>query len=413
MPQLKQSPFKTVLSFYAQKLVPAALGFASLPWLFETTGGAIYGNYSALALLVAACAMLTGTWVSQSALRNFSGAPYAGMTAQHLWQSVLVSAIGAGVLAWTALRWALPHISASPVALSFAVSATTAQLALIPVLQACHWHIAATLAEVIRTSGAIALIVLGLRLGVPPESIIELALLGSSALAIIVMLPACLASIRPSQPDSAAHLQSWARMLTYGAPLSFYNGCAMWLQYFCRAAVIRNFEGAGLLIIGADLALRVVSAIGTPLVASQVPLMMNEYREGRVKTVFKLIKILQLSLLGVGVLLLIVLGSAHAFGWWIFESELVTRCTAIAVISNLIFQLAVCAQKPLELNDKTLSVAIAMAISVLSALWISGFLTPALQHIVPGAELLIAAGALYVTILAFQRRAASMFASGK
>lgn len=404
MSRLNRSDFKAAIGFYAQKLVPAALGFASLPWLFETAGEAIYGTYSTLALLVAALAMLTGTWVTQSALRNFSGPAYAGTTARHLWQSVVASAIGAGILAWASLRWVFPHISSSPITLSFAIGVTTAELALIPVLQVCHWHITATLAEAIRTSGAIALIVLGLHLDIPTELRIELALLLSSALAIVVMIPACLATIRPSQPDSAAHLESWSHMLAYGAPLSFYNGCAMWLQYFSRAAILRTSDGAGALVIGSDLALRLVSAFGAPLVASQVPRMMIEYRDGNGTAVDRIIRTLQMALIAAGVALLTLLGCAHVFGWWIFGSALVTRGTAIAVIANVIFQLAVCAQKPLELHDKTLQVAATMAISALAALCLSVVLTPAMRRVVPGAELLIAATVLYASVVAFQRR---------
>jgi hypothetical protein len=158
------------------------------------------------------------------------------------------------------------------------------------------------------------------------------------------------------------------------------------------------------LLMAADLSLRLVSAICTPMAAAQMPHMIEDHRAGQWPQLRRrLLRLHGFVLLSGGALAVATL-AAHALDLWIFRSQAVLVCALVGLGANLLLQLAVCTQKPLELDDRTLVVASSMLAACGAALTWAGIVGLGAAPPIAGLELLVGALCAYAWVFVAARR---------
>lgn len=401
---MKREQVASLVGFYAQRLLPGALGILALPWLFEVAGPMTYQRYSLVILLMGAISMLCGTWVTQSAVRNLSRTGYDRPSMTLMMQLLALSSVGAAAIAAAVLRWAFPDISIAPFWICLATMLLTLQTTILPVVQSVGKHVHCLLSELIRTIGPVVLIGIAVKYKLAGPSAVEMGVAVATAVSLVPMWPAVRSVFSTATKEAHGPLQDGLSMLRYGGPLSIYNGLSLWLQYMSRTALIAvagSTPVAGSLIMATDLAQKIVGAASAPLIASQVPSMVVAHNEGRTSAVEKKARLLQALILLGCVILLACIFFAHVTSTWIFQDATVTTCAAVATIGNMLLQLSVCAQKRLEFRGTTIFIALAMAFGagVSSAyIWYAPMSS---QIALPGLDLLAGAATLFALVLIF------------
>ena len=405
---MKREHIASISGFYAQRLLPGALGIGMLPWLYETAGAFAYQRYSMAVLLIGTVAMLFGTWLTQSALRNLNRSGYDRWTLLLLLRMLALSAAVAGLIGVLLLRLAPPSLQSESVWMFCAIVLLTIQSVLLPLIQAMNKHMSCLLSELVRTLGPVAIIGLAGQRYPHISAIVELSMVVGIGISLLVMMPALYEVMKSSLLNTvSAPLHNSLAMLRYGAPLSVYNGLSMWLQYATRSALAAYASATtagGSLVMAADLSQKVVSSICAPLMASQMPAMVVAFNEGNIAQVDSKIRLLQMLFLTGSAVLIIGVASAYLSGIWIFEIYQVAICACITIIGNTLIYLAACAQKTLELQGATVRIASGMVSAAVVSSACIHFLPPSVQTAYPGVSLLAGAAVLYLMITFFLRR---------
>lgn len=404
---MKREQIASLVGFYAQRLLPGALGILALPWLFEVAGPMTYQRYSLVILLMGAISMLCGTWVTQSAVRNLSRTGYDRPSMTLMMQLLALSSVGAAAIAAAVLRWAFPDIGIAPFWICLATMLLTLQTTILPVVQSVGKHVHCLLSELIRTIGPVVLTGIAVRHKLAGPSAVEMGVAVATAVSLVPMWPAVRSVFSTATKEAHGPLQDGMSMLRYGGPLSIYNGLSLWLQYMSRTALIAvagSTPVAGSLIMATDLAQKIVGAASAPLIASQVPSMVVAHNEGRISAVEKKVRLLQTLIFLGCIILLIGITFAHVTNTWIFHDATVATCCAIAVIGNMFLQMATCSQKQLEFKGATASIALSMAIAALISTTYIRHIPILIQTSLPGLDLAAAGVLLYILVLILRAR---------
>lgn len=404
---MKREQVASLVGFYAQRLLPSALGILALPWLFEVAGPITYQRYSLVILLMGAISMLCGTWITQSAVRNLSRTGYDRPSMTLMMQLLALSSVGAAAIAAVVLRWAFPDIGIAPFWICLATILLTLQTTILPVVQSVGKHVHCLLSELIRTIGPVVVIGIAVRYQLAGPSTVEMGVAVATAVSLAPMWPAVRSVFATATKEAHGPLRDGLSMLRYGGPLSIYNGLSLWLQYMSRTALIGvagTTPVAGSLIMATDLAQKIVGSASAPLIASQVPSMVVAHNEGRTDAVEKKARLLQALIILGCVILLACIFFAHLTSTWIFQDATVAACSAIAVIGNMFLQMATCSQKQLEFKGATASIALSMAIAALISTTYIRHTPIWIQTSLPGLDLTAAGVLLYILVLILRAR---------
>jgi len=385
--------------FFLQKLLPGALGVIALPWLFRFAGDTAYKQYSLTQSLLGAVSTFTGAWLGQSMLRNIRSSGYDKRTLQIFFWGLLACAIFASGIAIPATRFGLIKVASYKFApIILASIFLTLQSAIVPGIQAVGRHAMCVLSEVARTIIPIACLSLIGRSRINGASIDDSIAIGA-AVALIFVLPPLFATWRAARGVKYdPFLGSIPAFLAYGTPLSIYSGASLTLQYIVREGLARNVGangGVGALLFVADLVQRMLNAVTSPLIASQVPRLVVYYTNGAINRVRRIVAGLQFFIIMFSALLIIMAMLWRRTAIHPGFTVLQLRCFIVFCLGGAALQMTACAQKIIELRGATMVVATYMLYALGAASFFSNVFPSGIEAACPGLYFPLSAFLLY------------------
>ncbi len=400
-----------IVGFYAQKIIPGAIGLIILPWAFVRLGGRVYGGYSITFFKINAFSMLAGAWISQAVIRNIRSGSYSRRTLKlalpSLFFSGALASLFACLLEWAGFLGSVhDNLSRPNIFLGLAIFFSASQSALLAIVQVTGRHLFCVASDLVRVVAPVALLVF-FEKALSVSERVNLALAIGYGLALLSIVPPVFIIWRDARYEVGGdYLISRLKFLQYGLPLSLYSGSAMWVQYVVRQAMAvagQQFGDSGLLLLIADLVQRVVNSIFSPLISAFVPKIIAEFNLGGAKNVLTLVKRIEQLIFGSGFFFgcaLIVVAMARFRN---FSRAPEIECFVEFLGASLFMNASIARQKILELKSQTWFIGVAMVVASAATYLAVDRIHAGVGANIPGLALLVANCGLYFVTVAKAR----------
>jgi O-antigen/teichoic acid export membrane protein len=356
--------------FYATGIIASGvLSFLLIPVIVQLYGKEVYGSFSLMFNLLSLVCMLCYAWVGQSFIRFYNAKqPELFKVCKRLLNKSLMI----GSVFFLVLLLFTTNLSLTTFILllcTFLVFGYYCFLLL--VFQALRKALVIMFCEVLRTGMNVFLAFIFIKI-YDKKNMLDLLVL---AMFLAYLLPTLILLYKTKFLNDSTDISTMPnnakQLLSFGIPIAFFLSGSLALAVNDRFLIsyLINHETAGAYSAIYDIINKGVIAVFSPILMTFYPEIAALYNSGKRAEAYKKIHKLvwyEIALIGIGFLFLLFLGN-YLFNL-IFENQAISQLTLIAVlifIGVCLWQLAMLLHKPLELEQKTKQMAVAVFISLL------------------------------------------------
>ncbi len=372
---LQSALFWDSISYFTSKVVPGAMGLASVPVFIRLIGLDEYGRFAVVVPFLMAVAAASSGWLAQGVLRFHPAA-----TAPRERQVVFNLAVRQGTIASVlltsvllAIAFASRHVplftALTSLAFCLALLVYTVTLAR---LQAQLRPGAVFRREIVRSVGGFALPILMVAL--THRKSFELLVLGQALAYTIGFLPV-VREETVTQTAAVAFEESMSKSMTRSTIRNLWRfgwAVGLWLLLSQLLPVVdrwviqkyAGYSSAGVYASLYEIAIRSFSFLVFPITQAAHPRIMRSWNEGQVASAHKIVRHSIVSQL---IVFMAVFAGVSVFGPRIaklilgINDPIAARMLPVLLVGGFLWQLALLLHKPLEIAQRTGAMLAAMA----------------------------------------------------
>jgi O-antigen/teichoic acid export membrane protein len=373
---LQSALFWDSISYFASKVVPGAMGLASVPVFIRMIGLDEYGRFAVVVPFLMAVAAASSGWLAQGVLRFHPAA-----TDSRERQTVFDRAVRRGTIASVLLTSVLlagafssQHVSlfTGLTSLAFCLSLLVYTVILAR-LQAQLRPGVVFRREIVRSVGGFAFPIV--MVAVTRRKSFDLLVLGQALAYTIGFLPiirdgtsaqTAAGAFDKSMSDSITTRSMIRQLWRFGWAVGLWLLLSQLLPVMDRWVIQRfaSFSSAGVYASLYEIAIRSFSFLVFPITQAAHPRIMRSWNDGKVASAYKIVRHSILSQL---IVFIAVFAGASVFGSRIVklilgvDDPIATRMLPVLLVGGFLWQLALLLHKPLEIAQRTGAMLAAMA----------------------------------------------------